>query len=105
MDYLVLRVDLFRGDVILRAQFSVMLRFLLTAHHLLLHVHYCTQVREQQDARFLDSCGIDSTVRYAQKMRTRRNGWSQGMGDLNTVVAIVDEVQTIGILEVAGMCT
>lgn len=81
------------------------LRILLcTMHHVILHRYYYTAVREKQASMLVDLCGIGSTVSYARKLVGERSCWSKALRDLKNVVAVVDEVQSLGSLEVAGAC-
>ena len=50
----------------------------------------------------LDLCVVGSTVSYAHKLVGQRSSWSKAFRVLNNVVAVIDEVQSLGRLEVGG---
>jgi len=77
-------------------------RILCTLHHVRLHRSYYKQLREQQIGILQDMCVLGSTVAYAHKLCGQGSGWSHSVQALNAVIAVLDEAQGIGRLEVAA---
>jgi hypothetical protein len=75
---------------------------LCSVHHVLLHRYYYTHLRQEQAKFLLELCVVGSTVSYGLKVAGGQSCWSKAFVDVNKVVAVVDEVQSLGLLEVAG---
>ena len=52
----------------------------------------------------MDLCVVGSTVSYAHKLVGQRSCWSKAFRNFDTEVAVIDEIQSLGKLEVAGAC-
>ena len=76
-----------------------------TVHHVLLHRHYYTTVREQQTSILKKVYVLGSTVSYAHKLMGARSAWSKSFREFNNVLSLEDEIQSLGKLEMAGVCS
>ena len=80
------------------------LKCLCTLHHVLLHRYYYTEIRSEQSTMLSNLCLVGSTVSYAHKLVGQRTCWSKAFRNFNYVLAIIDEIQALGKIEVAGAC-
>ena len=85
--------------------FLRIVKCLCTVHHVLLHRYYYTKLREKQASMLMNLCVVGSTVSYVRKLVGRRSPWSKTFRNFNNVLALVDEVQSLGHLEVSGLCS
>ena len=106
LDYMMALLDLFRRASVHQSEsYRLIIRTLCAVHHSFLHRSYYTEVRRKQDEMLLDTCILGSSVSYAHKLAGGGSNWSRGLRQLNTVVGLFDELQSLGTLEVAGGCS
>ena len=78
---------------------------ILTAHHVVTHKTFYSEMRKEQAELLKNPAVLVSTTSAANKLNSGSSAWSRTFGNIARTLSVPDEIQNLSHLEVLGVST